>query len=522
MKASALILIAAIAVPLRAQETAAPGSPFDAVAADVQAELEASLAELKALRARLADEKIPLARELGKLEAELIAVRAEHTEAKRALDSANLDLSNTAKEIKSREDEIAYLNGLLGDFVREFESGLHVAELQRYQALLDAAKLAPDDTALSQRELFEIQERVLAAGLDRVEEALGGARFQGHAVGADGLVHAGTFVLVGPAAIFLPEGGSLAASAEQRLGSQEPTEIAYGNPEDAAAAAALARTGAGLLPFDPTLGNAHKMEAVEETFVEHVKKGGPVMWPIGILAAAAVLVALFKWLVLTLQPRPSSRRIDALLDAVSRDDEKVAQAAAAEMSGPMGGMLQAGVKHLREPRELVEEVMYEQVLTTRLKAMSYLPFIAICAAAAPLLGLLGTVTGIINTFKMITLFGSGDVKSLSGGISEALITTKFGLIVAIPSLLLHAFLSRKARGVVDRMEKVAISFVNRLQPKPAEQKSHVLEVAPRSTVAPDPALVRSQVSEILGEMLGPLAEEYAAANGTRKKVAQPN
>jgi len=78
------------------------------------------------------------------------------------------------------------------------------------------------------------------------------------------------------------------------------------------------------------------------------------------------------------------------------------------------------------------------------------------------LGLLGTVTGIINTFKLITVFGTGDVKTLSGGISEALITTKFGLIVAIPSLLLHAFLSRKARGVVDQMEKAAVAFINQV------------------------------------------------------------
>jgi hypothetical protein len=72
------------------------------------------------------------------------------------------------------------------------------------------------------------------------------------------------------------------------------------------------------------------------------------------------------------------------------------------------------------------------------------------------------VTGIINTFKLITVFGIGDVKTLSGGISEALITTKFGLIVAVPSLLLHAFLSRKARSAIDQMEKAAIAFANQV------------------------------------------------------------
>jgi biopolymer transport protein ExbB len=77
--------------------------------------------------------------------------------------------------------------------------------------------------------------------------------------------------------------------------------------------------------------------------------------------------------------------------------------------------------------------------------------------------LLGTVTGIINTFKLLTVFGSGDVKMLSGGISEALITTEFGLIVAIPTLLAHAFLSRRAKGITDRMEQLAIGFITELE-----------------------------------------------------------
>ena len=89
-----------------------------------------------------------------------------------------------------------------------------------------------------------------------------------------------------------------------------------------------------------------------------------------------------------------------------------------------------------------------------------LPFVAISAAAAPLLGLLGTVTGIMNTFSMIEIYGTGDVKTLSGGISEALITTEYGLIVAIPSLLLHAYLSSKARKISNRMETTGIAFLN--------------------------------------------------------------
>ena len=177
------------------------------------------------------------------------------------------------------------------------------------------------------------------------------------------------------------------------------------------------------------------------------------------------------------------------------------------IAGPTGKMLASGAEHLGEPAELIEEVMYETVLTTRLKVERFIPFVAICAASAPLLGLLGTVSGIINTFKMITVAGAGDVKSLSGGISEALITTKYGLIVAIPSLLLNAFLSRKARGVVAQMEKAAVSFVNQVSMTPSGRES--LHQAPVMTpvagaAAADSDAVRAQVNEILRDLLGPV------------------
>ena len=85
---------------------------------------------------------------------------------------------------------------------------------------------------------------------------------------------------------------------------------------------------------------------------------------------------------------------------------------------------------------------------------------ALTAAAAPLLGLLGTVTGMIKTFTLITIFGTGDAKSLSSGISEALVTTELGLIVAIPSLILHGLLSRMAKQKIANLEQISVSFIN--------------------------------------------------------------
>ncbi|MEM7012670.1 MAG: MotA/TolQ/ExbB proton channel family protein, partial [Verrucomicrobiota bacterium] len=94
-----------------------------------------------------------------------------------------------------------------------------------------------------------------------------------------------------------------------------------------------------------------------------------------------------------------------------------------------------------------------------------LQFIAIASATAPLLGLLGTVTGMIHTFDLIRVFGTGDARSLAHGISEALVTTEFGLIVAIPALILHALLSRKIKSILGSMEMASLAFVNGLQTK---------------------------------------------------------
>ena len=82
--------------------------------------------------------------------------------------------------------------------------------------------------------------------------------------------------------------------------------------------------------------------------------------------------------------------------------------------------------------------------------------------------MLGTVTGMIATFKLISSFGSGDPKMLASGISEALMATATGMGVAIPSLLLHAFLSRKAKSILGSMEQTAVGFVNGV---PQEEKS---------------------------------------------------
>lgn len=506
MTLAALALLPALGFGLQEAPT------FEAAADTMKAKLEASMAELDALRQQIIDEKVPLTKELSALETELVGVRAEFQQVSRTLDGRTLDLSNMRTEIKQREDEVAYLSGLFGDYIRSFESRLHIAEVQRYEEELEAAKAAPGAPDLTESEVFAIQAQVLATSLDRLHEGLGGTQFDGVAVNPNGLVKKGSFALVGPVALFTAGDGLPAGTVEQKLGSLEPTQIVFANPEDAKAAENLIITRAGVLPLDATLGNAHKMADADVTFLEEFEKGGNVMYAIFALAGLALLVALYKFVALMFVRKPSQVRVQALLDEVQSGDEEGIRQTLSLIKGPAGQMLHEGVEHLREPRELIEEVMYETVLTTRLKLERLLSFIAVCAASAPLLGLLGTVTGIISTFKLITVFGSGDVKMLSGGISEALITTKYGLVVAIPSLLIHAFLARKVRGIIGHMEKTAVAFANAVSMSPGRREPSFERAAVEAVHEPKPTRgdsenVRTQVKEILTDMLTPKVQE---------------
>jgi biopolymer transport protein ExbB len=453
--AVALLLLAAAPVA-RAQDE------FGAASASAQRDLDASLKELAALRERIAAEKLPLTRKVGELESRLSQLRAERETVGRNVDTRNLDFNNLQVEVKARHDEVDYLSNLVGEYVRNFETRVDIAELQRYRDAIERGRLAQENTALSVPDRFTMQVGLVLLSVDRLLDLAGGATFDGDAVAPDGSVRPVTFGILGPVTVYAAKDGSSAGTAEQRLGSLEPNMAPVASPEEATAVRALLTAGQGTLPFDPTLGNARKVEQTKETLIEHISKGGPVMVPILLMAAAALVVAVFKWVQLVRVRIPSSDAVEGLLVAVRRGDREGAARLADRVDGPVGGMLRAGVERLGEPKELVEEVMFEHMLETRLKLQGFLPFIALAASAAPLLGLLGTVTGMISTFKLITVFGTGDAKTLSSGISEALVTTEYGLIVAIPSLLIYAYLSRKSRAVVDGMEKTAVALLNRI------------------------------------------------------------
>ena len=131
-----------------------------------------------------------------------------------------------------------------------------------------------------------------------------------------------------------------------------------------------------------------------------------------------------------------------------------------QYGGATGRVMAATIRNLDRDREHVEDIVSEAILHESAHLNRFGAIIMVIAAVSPLLGLLGTVTGMITTFDIITEFGTGDPKLLSGGISIALITTEIGLIVAIPALIFGNLLSGWAESIKDNMEKVALRVIN--------------------------------------------------------------
>ena len=181
------------------------------------------------------------------------------------------------------------------------------------------------------------------------------------------------------------------------------------------------------------------------------------------LGLTALLITAFKaWEIMGFESA-EPEQVDAVLDSLAKDDAATANTKAMQISGVAGDMLTMGVANAHQSRSVLEEILFEKILSVRPNLERFLPFLAIIAATSPLLGLLGTVIGMIKTFQLITIFGTGDAKSLSSGISEALVTTALGLIVAIPVLVLHGALSRMAKHKLGLLEQLSVSFVNGIE-----------------------------------------------------------
>jgi len=329
--------------------------------------------------------------------------------------------------------------------------------------LVDRAVVAARLDAQAQRDLAGAtpERRIEAAisGLGRRLDALPGrlARRLGDesVIGRDGRVLSVPVLRLGEArAIALGEGGHRGLLERAADGSS----CLVVGPQ-------LPAMNTSTVPLDVTGTAAHQSAARQRSLGEWLAAGRAFIWPI-IAAFLLGLGLVVVRAVSLLRNRSDASHLAAVSDQLSRGERPAAIALVAAGATPLDRVMRAGLAAAGQPRE-VREAAVEQALLVETGQLSRgLTMIAVLAGVAPLLGLLGTVTGMIDMFSVIAAQGSGNARSLSGGISEALICTQAGMLVAIPLLIAHAWLSRRAERRTHLLEEAACGILGLTERSP--------------------------------------------------------
>lgn len=201
-------------------------------------------------------------------------------------------------------------------------------------------------------------------------------------------------------------------------------------------------------------------EAAKKTIISTISSGGLIGWIIVVLGAVALGLVALRIIFLMGAAKATGNLAKPVLTKLLIEGKESALEFMKTQKGSTARVLKATIRNLDRDREHIEDIVAESILHESGRLDRFGSMILVVAAVAPLLGLLGTVTGMIATFDIITEFGTGDPKLLSGGISIALVTTELGLIVAIPVLMLGNLLSGWAERIKDSMEHSALHLIN--------------------------------------------------------------
>ena len=251
--------------------------------------------------------------------------------------------------------------------------------------------------------------------------------------------------------------GALAPAGEGRL------KIWSETAEETAAALAAGQipNPMGIFLFES------ESKAIEEqagkTILGVINSGGTIGWIIVVLGLVGLILVVLRFLFLRGASASTDKIVTQAAAALDRGDLKAAKEVCKEFKGATGRVISAAIRNLDRDRDHLEDIISEAILHESAHLNRFGAIILVIAGVAPLLGLLGTVTGMITTFDIITEFGTGDPKLLSGGISIALVTTELGLAVAIPALLFGNILSGWAESIKDDMQKGALRVINQYQ-----------------------------------------------------------
>ena len=346
------------------------------------------------------------------------------------------------KRLGSLKELFGHLTGAAGDVRANLTQSIVSAEIPGRTDFLDELieKMSSDTKLPSIEDIeklwYEQQREMVESGKvskfsATVLKASGEqAEMEVVRIGSYNLVSDGTYLE------YNPENGLVSELARQ------PSKHQGGAADLQSASSGF--TKVGLDPTGPFGGSLLAALINTPTLEERWHHGGIVGYVITAVFAFAILLAIWRFIVLT----GMSGKVKSQLKAEEASE-----------NNPLGRVLKVAEDNPGLDAESLELKLHEAVLKERPSIESGLNLLKIISMVAPLLGLLGTVTGMIITFQMITLFGAGDPKAMAGGISQALITTVLGLVVAIPTVLMHTLVNGKAQRILHILEEQSAGIV---------------------------------------------------------------
>ncbi len=450
------LLILVWTCPAWAQDDAS--AAWKTIHKDLAKESEAVAQDAKTTRTIIAREK----KELQALEAELnasIAKEKKRLDAhKKEFDRLLAQEQKTRLELEEHQEDIKTLETVVRGAARDADTMIHDSLVspafdQRVETI---APLLDTDRFPG----FAHIEGLIGLFFQEAAETGKIASVKGEIVGPDGSKTSAEVLRIGAfTALYRLDDGRV---GYLRTGKDGKTWIAVpaslGRKVRNQIEAAFAGESADI-PLDISRGAALQGLDQQKDVLQWLRSGGVLVWPILFVGGIALLLAIERMVVLLRQQTTPGAVMTKVLSLVGANDWEGCKTTCAAMSRiPALRVIARSVEAAGSSKDVLEATLEEAILKEIPPMERFLATLNILAAIAPLLGLLGTVTGMISTFQVITLYGTGDPRMMSGGISEALITTQLGLAVAIPIMIVHHFLQRRVETLISDMEEKGTAF----------------------------------------------------------------
>jgi len=416
-------------------------TPLDHLLRQAQEAQQREAATRRAREARFLAEHADHKRLLAEARQQLAAERARGKQLKLAFERNEAELAKLETELKQSMGDLGELFGTvrqsakdLTAFVEESLVSAQYPQRAGWFRVLGESKKLPDITEL-ERFWIMIQQEIIESG--RV------VRFRATVIGTDGVAAARDVTRIGlfnaiageDYLKFLPEVNRFAVLARQPSGSDR----------ELAAELAAAHDGYPEMALDPTRGVLLGLLVETPDVEERVEQGGIIGYVIIALGVIGLLIVIVRLTYLTV----IARRVQAQLQDPTTPSS----------DNPLGRVLAVAAAVPETDTKNLELQIDEAILRETPRLRRGEAIVKLLAGVAPLLGLLGTVVGMIVTFQSISLFGTGDPKLMASGISQALVTTALGLIVAIPLLFLHSLVATRSRALVHVLDEQSAGLI---------------------------------------------------------------